>query len=91
MRRDGVRVGPAGAEPDCELPLGGDAEGTFRIDAAYQDKQYVDVQNTPLLRSDDNIMLNASLNIDLANELGAGRFHVFEIDTPQIARQLKAY
>jgi iron complex outermembrane recepter protein len=54
------------------VPLDDRVTGRFRIDGAYQDAQYIDVPNTPLLRAERNVILNASVNLDLGERWSVG-------------------
>jgi iron complex outermembrane recepter protein len=47
------------------LPLGGDLAATFRLDAAYRSKAFIDVENTPELAAGDHAIVNASALFDL--------------------------
>lgn len=47
------------------LPLAGQAESVFRLDAAYKSEVFVDPENSPLLRQPDHVVLNASAELRL--------------------------
>lgn len=45
------------------LPLGSDMDATFRADAAYRSKAYIDVENTRELQTADHAILNLSTTL----------------------------
>jgi iron complex outermembrane receptor protein len=49
------------------LPLPNESAATFRIDASYRSAVYLDVENTDLLKTPDNVLLNASVEYELGN------------------------
>lgn len=53
------------------FPLG-NANGTFRVDASYQDSKFIDVANTDILKGKAHAILNARLEVDLNNGWALG-------------------
>jgi iron complex outermembrane receptor protein len=53
-------------------PLSPHVGASLRIDGAYQDRQFVDVQNTSLLEARPNVILNASINFKVDNGMSFG-------------------
>lgn len=48
-----------------EAALTDDVTGTFRVDAAYRSRTYIDVENTPSLQAPDHAIVNASATFAL--------------------------
>lgn len=55
----------------ARFPLG-DANGTFRVDASYQDSKFIDVANTEILKGKAHAILNARLQVELNNGWALG-------------------
>ncbi|MEX6723271.1 TonB-dependent receptor [Parapedomonas caeni] len=49
---------------------------TWRLDASYRSQTYIDVENSPLLRAPDHVILNASIEFDLPGKGLSLRFAV---------------
>lgn len=55
-----------------KFPVSSTADATLRVDASYQDRQFIDVINTPELEAKQNVIVNASINIDLSESFQIG-------------------
>lgn len=57
---------------NADFPLSDHVNGSFRVDAGYQDSSYATVQNSDLLLSDPSWMLNATLRLRVDNGVTIG-------------------
>jgi len=56
----------------ANIPVSEHVGSVFRVDGSYEDRQYVEVQNSPLLYARSMITLNASLEFNVDNGISFG-------------------
>lgn len=66
------------------LPFDNGDAATFRVDASYRTSVFLDVENTDLLRTPDNALVNASIEYELADSGFSVRGQVDNITGRQI-------
>lgn len=66
-----------------EAPLTDEVTGTFRVDAAYRSRTYIDVENTPLLQVPKHAIINASATFALPEDVSL-RFGVDNLTKQRI-------
>lgn len=66
------------------LPLPNESAATFRADASYRSSIFLDVENTDLLETPDNVLLNASVEYEIGDSGFSVRAQADNITNKQI-------